>query len=203
MRNYWLGWSGPAAALTFATSVVGFAAARHDGYTHATKAISELGAMGAENALAFNVTGFMIPGALIVVLAVLCGRAFGSRFGAFCLAVSGAALAASGLLPADMAHRGGQATLLHGAAAMVSGFAFAIAVYPLGGAMRKTPGFTRLGQWTPWFSLFLMANIGWQVAWKTTGSPFFYPGWGQRIAFAGYFLWMTLAGLALAQHRSD
>lgn len=200
MRNY-LGWCGPAAAVFFAASVMGFAALRHDGYSHATKAVSELGAMGAENALAFNVLGFMVPGLLVILLAVACGRMVGSGFGAFYLAVSGAALTASGLLPADMAHRDGQATLLHGIAAIVSGLAFAIAVFPIGAAMRKTPGFIHLGQWTPWFVLFLLANIGWQIAWKATGNPFFYPGWGQRIAFASYFLWMTLAGIALAKPR--
>jgi hypothetical membrane protein len=201
MRNSYLGWSGPIAAATFGGSVIGFASLRHDGYTHATKAVSELGAMGAENALAFNVLGFMVPGILIIVLAITCGRALSSGFGAFCLAVSGAALTASGLLPADMADRDGQATLLHGIAAIVSGLAFAIAVFPIGNAMRKTPGFTRLGKWTPWFVLFLLANIGWQIAWKATGNPIFFPGWGQRIAFAGYFLWMTLAGVALARAR--
>ncbi|HVZ30306.1 MAG TPA: DUF998 domain-containing protein [Asticcacaulis sp.] len=201
MRNHYLGWCGPAAAVLFGAAVIGFASLRHDGYTHATKAVSELGAMGAENALTFNVLGFIVPGILVILLAITCGRAFSSGFGAFCLVVSGAALTASGLLPADMAHRNGQATVLHGMAAVVSGLAFAIAVFPLGSAMRKTPGFTRLGQWTPWFVLFLLANIGWQIAWKSTGNPFFYPGWGQRIAFAGYFLWMTLAGLALTRPR--
>ncbi len=201
MRTYSLGWGGPAAAAIFAGSVIGFASLRHDGYTHATKAVSELGAIGAENALAFNVLGFVVPGALVIILAIACGRAFGSRFGAFCLALSGVAHAAAGVFPADMAHREGQATLLHAAAAIISGLAFAIAVFPVGGAMRKTPGFTVLGQWTPWFILFLLANIGWQIAWKATGNPFFYPGWGQRIAFAGYFLWMTLAGIALARPR--
>lgn len=38
-----IGWAGPLAALSFTVSVVVFAAMRTDGYSHATKAVSELG----------------------------------------------------------------------------------------------------------------------------------------------------------------
>jgi hypothetical protein len=54
---------------------------------------------------------------------------------------------------------------------------------------------------TPWFVLFPVTNVAWQVAWQAGGLVL--PGWGQRIGFAGYFLWMALAGLALAFGRRE
>lgn len=193
------GWAGIAAAVAFATSLVGFAAVRNDGYTHGTKAVSELGAVGAPNALAFNLLGFVLPGLLVVALAVGLHRglrASGSRAtGPALLALSGLAFAGAGVFPVDMAARESMLSLLHLAASQLTGLAFAAAVFPLGAAMRRHPGLAGLGRVTPWFVLLLVVNVAWQIAWQATGVVL--PGWGQRIAFAGYFLWVALAGWRL------
>ena len=190
--------SGPGAAIVFTASLVGFAAVRSDGYTHGTKAVSELGAVGAPNALAFNLGGFLLPGLLVVLLAIslhqrLAGR---GRTGPALLALGGLAFAGAGLFPIDMDARTSPTSIGHLVAAQVSGFAWAAALFWLAPRLRNTPGLEGFGRASPWFALFLLANIGWQVAWQTLGA--FPPGWGQRIAFAGYYLWCAGAGLLLA-----
>lgn len=194
-----LGWAGPAAAVLFAASLVGFAAIRTDGYTHGTKAVSELGAIGAPNALAFNLLGFILPGLLIAVLATELHRALSTRIGPALLAFSGLSCAVAGIFPVDVMVPDSTTSILHIIGAQFSGLGFAAAVFPLGAAMRRHPGLEALGRATPWFVLFLVINIAWQIAWQATGIVL--PGWGQRIGFAGYFLWMALAGWQLAQVR--
>jgi hypothetical membrane protein len=192
-------WSGVLAAGLFTASLAGFAALRTDGYTHGTKAVSELGALGAPNALAFNILGFILPGVLVAVLAFGLHRMLSASgragSGPLLLALSGLLFACAGVFPVDMAARSSAVSVLHMAAAMGAGLLFSTAVFPLGATLRRQPGFTVLGRTTPWFVLFLAANIGWQGVWQATG--WVLPGWGQRIAFAGFFLWAALAGWSL------
>jgi hypothetical membrane protein len=192
-----LGWAGPAAAALFAVSLIGFAAIRTDGYTHATKAVSELGAVDAPNALGFNLLGFVLPGLLVAVLAGALRAALKSWAGPLLLGISGLFFLGAGVFPVDMTARNSALSVAHLAMAQLSGVAFAIAVFPLGSAMRRHPHFAALGRVTPWFLLFLLANIAWQVVWQATGS--ILPGWGQRIAFGGYFAWAALAGYQLTR----
>ena len=195
----WTAWAGVLAAVLFTASLAGFAALRTDGYSHGTKAVSELGAIGAPNALAFNVLGFMLPGLLVAVLAFGLHRMLRASgkagSGPLLLALSGLFFACAGVFPADMAARSSPTSMLHLAAAMGAGLLFSTAVFPLGAALRRQLGFTTLGRATPWFVLFLAANIGWQGVWQATG--WVLPGWGQRIAFAGFLLWAALAGWRL------
>ncbi|HEV2815995.1 MAG TPA: DUF998 domain-containing protein [Allosphingosinicella sp.] len=192
-----LGWAGPAAAALFAASLLGFAAIRTDGYSHATKAVSELGAVGAPNALAFNLLGFVLPGLLVAALAGGLRAALKSSAGPLLLGLSGLFFLGAGVFPVDMTATGSALSVTHLAMAQLSGLAFAIAVFPLGSAMRRHPHFAALGRVTPWFLLFLLTNVAWQVVWQATGS--ILPGWGQRIAFGGYFVWTALAGYRLTR----
>lgn len=189
----WL--AGPAAALLFTASLVGFAAARTDGYSHATKAVSELGVVGAPHAVAFNLLGFILPGLLVAAVGVALRRRLETRTGPALLAASGLLYAAAGVYPADMADRGSALTLAHLAAAMLSGVTWASALFIVVPYLRSQPGLTRWGRLTPWFVLFPIANIGWQGAYQATGLVM--PGWGQRIAFAGFFLWFAVTGFLL------
>ena len=191
-RAGWL--AGPAAASLFAASVTIFAALRQDGYTHGTKAVSELGSTGAPNALAFNLLGFVLPGLLVMAFAAFLTWRTGSRTGGRLLALSGACLCLAGLAPVDMAARGSMLSILHLVGAMGSGFAWTLALFPLGRALRRA-GWPRWGRITPWFGLFLFANVGWQVVYQSSGLVL--PGWGQRIAFLGYFAWLAITGLLL------
>lgn len=194
--------AGPAAAAIFVASVVGFAAVRNDGYSHGTKAVSELGAVGAPLAGAFNVAGFVTPGVLVMILALALAARFagaGGRFGAALLALSGAALALAGVWPVDMAARSSSTSLAHFGAATACGVLWALSLFFTGPALARSRGMRLWGALTPWFGLFLLVNFGWQVAWAA-GAPVL-PGWGQRIGFAGYMIWIAATGALLAFRR--
>src|SRR6187402_3274217 len=61
------------AAAVFWMALAAFGAARAD-YSQLTKAVSELGAVGAPHAVAWNVLGFIVPGLLLAA----CGGAIGT-----------------------------------------------------------------------------------------------------------------------------
>lgn len=190
--------TGPLAAGMFLISLLLFAALRQDGYSHATKAVSELGVLGAPNALLFNLFGFITPGLLIMLFAFgFRGfvRSGGSVVGPVLLALSGLALAVAGIIPADMMQREAWTTVAHAAGAILSGVFWACALFWLGPLLRRVPVLAPWGRLTPWFILFPIANLAWQMIWQTTGLVL--PGWGQRLAFAGYFLWLALTGVFL------
>ena len=191
--------SGPFATILFTSSLIGFAAARTDGYTHATKAVSELGAAGAPLASAFNILGFILSGSLIVLLAVSLHRVgtAPAKAGPVLLALSGIAMAVAGVFPVDMDQRSSFSSQLHLAGAMLCGLFWALSLFWIAPQLKKREKFVWLARMTPWFALFLVANIGWQVLWQSTGAVL--PGWGQRIGFGGYFLWTAILGLMLAK----
>ena len=202
-RRGW-GWSGPLAAVLFAACLIGFAAVRPE-YSHATKAVSELGAAGAPNATLFNVYGFMLPGMLVAVLGLVLHREIQdpkrSPLGPALLIVSGLSVAGAGLLPLDLDNVQGALSLGHMLMVQASGLSYALALFVLGARMGKDERWRAFGRITPWFVLFLLANIAWQVAWLNTGAVL--PGWGQRIGFFGYFGWVALAGLMAVRAEAD
>ncbi|MES2603811.1 MAG: DUF998 domain-containing protein, partial [Pseudomonadota bacterium] len=95
--------TGVAAAILFGVALAVFAAVRPE-YSHAHKAVSELGVIGAPNALAWNLIGFITPG----ILLALCGAALaqavdGSRKVLwYLLVLAGIGFAATGIFPAEM-----------------------------------------------------------------------------------------------------
>ncbi|PWB21607.1 DUF998 domain-containing protein, partial [Stenotrophomonas sp. SPM] len=69
MSVLWLDrWLGLLAAACFVLAVVGFGAAL-GGYSQAMHPVALLGAHGVPHALAFNVVGLVLPGALAAVVA--------------------------------------------------------------------------------------------------------------------------------------
>jgi len=180
-------------AILFLTSLVSFAAMRTDGYTHGTKAISELGAINAPNALAFNLLGFVIPGALTVLFAIaLLKLAKGKlgRAGPMLLVACGLSFILAGLFPVDLSDRDSLTSIAHAIGASFAGLFWGLSLFWIGPGLKR--GF-KLGFWgtmTPWFILFLIANFVWQGVWQTTGTVL--PGWGQRIAFGGHFTWLAI-----------
>jgi hypothetical membrane protein len=196
-RALWL--TGPAAGILFAVSLIGFAAMRTDGYSHATKAVSELGSVGAPSALPFNLLAFIIPGALVVLFGLKLAMTARPRTGPYLLIASGLFLALAGLSPAALDDYQATTTLWHVVGAMGAGACWVAALFWTGPLLRRRFGLQALGRITPWFGLFMLANIGWQIAFQATGLVM--PGWGQRIGFFGYFLWLAVTGVLL--WRSD
>lgn len=192
-----IGLAGPSAAICFALAVVGFAARRTDGYTHGTKAISELGAVGAPNALLFSLFANVIPGVLLLLLCgwlMRCTPDGGRRLGLWLLVLSALGLVFAGVFPLDLSNLKDPVSIMHSASALTAGLAWVSALFFVGRVLRSL-GLHTFARWTPWFALFMVVNIFWQVLWQTTGS--LLPGYGQRIAFTGYFLWFGWLGVAL------
>ncbi|MEM8713162.1 MAG: DUF998 domain-containing protein, partial [Planctomycetota bacterium] len=176
----------------------GFAAVRPDDYSHGRKAVSELGAVGAPNALGFNLLGFVAPGLLVICLTYALTRSLRTRrcrVGAALLFASGLSMAMAGVFPVDMEKRDSLTSILHLVAASLSGIFWTLSLFWLGRVLRRDLDLPLLGRMTPWFSLFLVANLAWQAVWQSTGAVL--PGWGQRIGFGGFFLWTFWTGLAL------
>jgi hypothetical membrane protein len=198
-RSHWpLELGGPIAAILFAASLIGFAAFRTDGYTHGTKAVSELGAIGAPMADWFNIFGFIRPGLLVTLLASSLYRVIApARAGAILLALSGFAMVVAGAFPIEMDGHSSSSSQLHLLGAMLSGLLWALSLFWTAPQLGKIAGFRMFARLTPWFALFLVVNVGWQIVWQATGAVL--PGWGQRIGFGGYFLWAAILGLKL--HR--
>jgi len=195
--------AGPAAAVMYMFCLIGFAAIRTDGYTHGTKAVSELGAIGAPYAIWFNLFGFVIPGLLVTCIAVSILKLTPkrtSRTGFVLLSLSGLAMAMAGLFPVDLGARSSLTSSLHLLGATASGLFWMLSLFWIGPTLQKQFGMYALGRLSPWFGLFLVANIAWQAVWQATGAVL--PGWGQRIGFAGYFLWVTLVGYSLFKYKT-
>lgn len=192
-RIWWL--FGPIAASMFAVSLIGFAAIRDDGYSHATKAVSELGSTDAPNALAFNLLGLITPGVLLILFSLALIQTARSRVGAYLLLGSGIMLALAGLAPANLNDFGALTSQLHALGAIGSGVLWVLALFWLGPMLRRDFGLELWGRITPWFATFLFANVGWQIAFRATGLVM--PGWGQRIGFLGYFMWIAITGFLL------
>lgn len=189
----WL--AAPFAGALFAVSVIGFAEARTDGYSHATKAVSELGAVGAPLGITFNLLAFIVPGVLLAWFGWSLARIARKRVGPVLLAGSGLLLALAGVFPAELDNYRSATTLGHVVGAIGSGVLWAAALFWMGPLLVRQFGLTAWGRLTPWFLSFLVVHSGWQVAFQATGAVL--PGWGQRIGFLGYFLWFAVTGLLL------
>lgn len=189
----WL--AGPLAGAIFVPSVVGFAAARTDDYFHATKAVSELGAIGAPSAAAFNLLGFIVPGLLIAWFGFSLARTAPKRIGPMLLVSSGLLLVVAGIFPGDVDDLRAATSIGHAIGSVGSGAFWTAALFWLGPLLSRHFGLVRWGRITPWFLLFMVIHMGWQVAFQATGIVL--PGWGQRIGFLGYFLWFAITGVLL------
>lgn len=188
-----------AAPFLFAASLIGFAAVRSDGYTHGTKAVSELGVIGAPHALAFNVMGFILPGVMMIFGALAFARAQNEWRGLMALTLAGTAFALAGLFPFDPGNPRAFTSQAHVGGAMLAGLFWSVGVFR-GRALLARAGLTRFAHHGRWLVLALLVNIGWQVAFRA-GLPIL-PGWGQRIGFAGMMIWLFWFGTSLWHHST-
>jgi hypothetical membrane protein len=181
-----------AANLLFWSALLVFAALRPD-YSHFTKAVSELGAFGAPNMRAWNLLGFILPGALLAVAGWSIGRriAPGTMLLPGLLMLGGAMIVCAGMFPADMSDRDGLRTRLHLVGAFGSLAAWLLAMVLL--AMRVR------GAWRS-AALVAMACLAALVAALLTSSPH-SPALTQRLLFAAFFL--SYPALALTRPRGS
>ena len=192
--NNWIAlslrWSPWIAAALFAAAVVAFGTAL-DGYSQALHPVSLLGAKGFPGALAFNVLGFMLPGALAALAAVGLRAVMPAdvpwplRIGASVLMLAALAFAGMGLLPLDTTDLESQAARLHGTAWVLWCVAFAASGLLLGFGWLRTGD--RRATWT------FAAAAGFVLA------AFFLPmlippGIAQRLAFLAWWAWLIAVG---------
>ncbi|MDB5234725.1 MAG: hypothetical protein JWR44_1718 [Hymenobacter sp.] len=194
---------GMAGGVLSSATLIGMAALRTDGYSHLTKAVSELGSVDAPHRAWFNWLGYIGPGMLIAAFSYGLSRSFtgpASRKLPFVLlGLSGLLMALAGICPVDMDHRDTSSSLLHAVGSLGSGLAWLGCAITIGLQLRQEPAWADLRQ-PLWglvgLAVVLVLLVG--VALPDT------PGLGQRISFAAYFLFVgVLARRLYAIGRSE
>ena len=173
-------------AVAFAGALLLFGAL-DPAYSHATRAVSELGAVGAPHQWAWNVIGFMGVGAGLTLFGLGLGRAIGDRITGGLLALFGLAFAATAI-PANMSDLTSAGSVAHIVASQAVLLFWALALGRLtfvrqaGGALR-------------WIAAVALAlAIGAIIVRAMELLP---PGYSQRLSFAVVFGWVAATSLVL------
>ncbi|MBX9803313.1 MAG: DUF998 domain-containing protein [Caulobacteraceae bacterium] len=170
----------------FAVSLAVFGAL-NPGYSHLTNAVSELGAVGAPNQLAWNLMGFLGVGLLLCTFGRGLGRVLGTASAGWLLVLFGLSFAATAI-PADMGDLGAQTSVAHIAASQAVLLFWLLALIRLmfvrsfGLTLRLVTG------------LALLLAIGTVVV---RGAELLPPGLTQRLSFAVVLGWVLAVSAAL------
>lgn len=188
-RNRRAALCGILAPVLFTGAILLFAALRSD-YSHLNDAVSELGARGAPNALAWNLVGFVAVGLLIAVLAWGLFRDTGSWSALALAGLSGVSFAATGVFPADMADLAAPSSRMHILMSLICFAAFVLGAFVLGWRLFRRPGWrgTAIASGT----LGLLAVLTMPL--REMDVP---PGLAQRVSFGLYLAWIWLLALGL------
>ena len=173
-------------------------------YSQLTKAVSELGAVGAPHALAWNVLGFIVPGLLLAACGVAIGTVVDGRRGAlrWLLAGSGVAFAATGVFPAVMQHGSpvmqAPSTVGHVVMLLLSSVLWLVAIGVLLRKIRREPRLRRLLKPFVIVTVVALSGLAANVLHGAIQPLAYRPGLAQRLGFAGYFLWFVSLSLWIA-----
>ena len=177
---------GLLSVVAFTAALLLFAALDPD-YSHATKAVSELGAVGAPSQLAWNLIGFLGVGLALAGFGWGLGQAVSDRWTGGLAVLFGLAFAATAI-PADMNDLGSagsvahiiasQAVLLFWVAAVVR----LLFIRPAGPALR-------------WIAAAALALAAGAIVVRALGA--LQPGAAQRLSFAVVFGWVAATSLIL------
>ena len=187
--------SGPASAAVFAVTNIMFTVCVAGGSSSCEQMVSQLGASGAPLASVFNLFGFILPGLLVVALAVGLKRELRTFAAPPLLGLCGASFTVVGLFPMGFGLSGVVGNSIHVIAAQLCGLLFVVAAVLLSIPMRKHPSFIQLSRLTPGLVFLLILNVIIQLEWAP--QELIPPGWSQRISLVGYFAWLAFAGLSL------
>ena len=207
-RRAWV-WS-LLAATVFWTALLAFGILRAD-YSQLTKAVSELGAIGAPHALAWNVLGFIVPGLLLAA----CGAAIATAFDGlgsvrrWLLTGSGIAFAGTGVFPAVMQYGSpvmqAPSTVGHVVMLLLSSVLWLVAIGVLLHKITITrePRLRRL--LTPFVvvTVIALAGLAANVLHHAIPPLEHRPGLAQRLGFAGYFLWFVYVAWRTREEPQD
>lgn len=135
-------WIGVTAVVLSTLTIIVMAELRTDGYSHAHKAVSELGTVDAPNKWIFNISGYFIPGVLIALFAYNLKNEFTSVPGIktypfYFFIGSGILMSVAGIFPGDLDHKTSFTTTMHLAGAIGSGLLWLICVFTLWWQLKK------------------------------------------------------------------
>jgi hypothetical membrane protein len=192
---------GIAACAIFWTASFAFGALRPS-YSHTVNTISELGARGTPNATQWNVVGFMVPGLLLALAgrgiahSISREKSWSTRLAGSLLFLAGLAIAAQGVIPADMTNGVADTTSPytrgHFISSLVSAAAWAAGVILLIGPMKRSPS------WYGWHVVSIVVVV------LTLGASLTLrgalpDGLAQRLGNAIFFVWFVLMSVKLIQ----
>lgn len=180
------GWTGLAAAGLFA-GALGVLAALDPTYSHLTNAVSELGAVGAPNQLAWNLIGFVAVGLLLAAFGRGLGREIATPSASGLLILFGLAFAFTAI-PADMSDLGSPGSTAHIVASQAVLLFWALALVRLLFVRRAGPAL----RWIAAVALALAVG-----AIIVRGLEALQPGLSQRLSFAVVFGWVAATSLVL------
>jgi hypothetical membrane protein len=199
MNRRLIGFVGMAAWVMFWAASAVLAALRPS-YSHVVNTISELGAVATPHATMWNVLGFIIPGTLLAIVGATIARAANAEpslsriLATVLLVLSGLAVAAQGVFPAEMTNGVADVTSVstraHFVSSLVSGAAWVIGALLLVGPMKRNP---------KWKSLYL---VGLVLVVLTVVASFALrgilpDGLAQRVGNAFFCAWFVLMSLKL------
>lgn len=180
------GRTGLAAAGLFA-GALGVFAALDPTYSHLTNAVSELGAVGAPNQLAWNLIGFIAVGLLLAAFGRGLGREITTPSAGGLLILFGLAFAATAI-PADMSDLGSPGSTAHIVASQAVLLLWALALVRLLFVRRAGPAL----RWIAAVALALAVG-----AIVVRGLEALQPGLSQRLSFAVVFGWVAATSMVL------
>lgn len=180
------GWTGLVATGLFA-GALGVFAALDPTYSHLTNAVSELGAVGAPNQLAWNLIGFIAVGLLLAAFGRGLGREIATPSAGGLLILFGLAFAATAI-PADMSDLGSPGSTAHIVASQAVLLFWALALVRLLFVRRAGPAL----RWIAAAALALAVG-----AIIVRGLEALQPGLSQRLSFAVVFGWVAATSLVL------
>lgn len=188
--NRLAGYCGIAATLMCLSAVLGFGGVL-DGYSQVYQPLGLLGGQDIPNANAFNLLGFVIPGALAAIAisalrtSLPSAAGWSMRIGVQLLVLSAIAFAAQGLVSIDPADLGAPGPRYHAVAWTLWWIAFVSGALLLAWSIRRDPQ----GRAQAWVSL----GAGLTVPTFALFAPDTIPsGISERIAFAAWFGWLLL-----------
>lgn len=177
---------GLLATVVFTAALLVFAAL-DPAYSHVTKAVSELGAVGAPHQLAWNLIGFLGVGLTLAVFGWGLGKVVGDRWTGGLATLFGLAFAATAV-PADMSDFASPGSVAHIAASQAVLLFWAAALIRLLFVRRA-------GAALRWIAAAALALAVGSIV--VRGMDLLPPGLSQRLSFAVVFGWVAATSLTL------
>lgn len=148
-----VGFLGIAAWVLFWTALFALASFRPS-YSHTQNTISELGAVGTPHAAAWNILGFIIPGAIfglvgaVVARTAITRRSMYRTLAVLVFVIAGLGTVGQGLMAAKMVNGVADVTSIstrhHFISSLISGIAWAVGALMLVGPMKRNPSWRGL-----------------------------------------------------------